>query len=253
MNIATKPKKAKAGTCFDTNSGSSLVVLHYENAKTIVVEFKDGRTHPFIANIGNLRKGKYKNPYSTSVCGKGFLGVGKFTYKNEKRAHMAWVGVMTRVYSEKELKRRPSTHDLTVCEEWHNFQIFAKWFMEQEGSNLDGWHLDKDLIVSGNSHYSPETCCLLPSEINTILPKRQGKSDRVYRKRDGGWQIQVKGTCGTRSTLVFRDYKEACEEKVKNQSDLLKFYSEKYKCVLSISAYKALRSWSGYPNKVYND
>ena len=41
--------------------------------------------------------------------------------------------------------------DVTVCEEWHNFQNFAKWFYENyyeiSGEKM---RLDKDILIKGN-------------------------------------------------------------------------------------------------------
>ena len=31
------------------------------------------------------------------------------------------------------------------------------------------YHLDKDILVKGNKVYSPETCCFVPQEINSLL------------------------------------------------------------------------------------
>lgn len=51
-----------------------------------------------------------------------------------------------------------------VCEEWEDFQKFAKWY---EANQVRGWHLDKDIL--GGSIYSPETCLFVPMEINQLL------------------------------------------------------------------------------------
>ena len=41
--------------------------------------------------------------------------------------------------------------------------------------------IDKDLLYEGNKIYSPETCCLIPKEINTTLnSKRHDKNTMSY-------------------------------------------------------------------------
>lgn len=55
---------------------------------------------------------------------------------------------------------------VTVCDAWHDPNVFTKWYIE---NYVDGWALDKDLLSSDNKIYSPETCCLMPSKVNTAL------------------------------------------------------------------------------------
>jgi hypothetical protein len=38
---------------------------------------------------------------------------------------------------------------------------------------VDGYCLDKDILVSNNKIYSPETCCFVPKEINTIINRQK--------------------------------------------------------------------------------
>ena len=40
---------------------------------------------------------------------------------------------------------------------------------------MGGWELDKDILVKGNKIYSPDTCCFVPKEVNTVFTKRQSK------------------------------------------------------------------------------
>lgn len=61
-----------------------------------------------------------------------------------------------RCYDVKYSKKHPTYKDCTVCEEWHNFQTFAKWFDENyyeiENTIMD---LDKDILKNGNKIYCP--------------------------------------------------------------------------------------------------
>ena len=65
-------------------------------------------------------------------------------------------------------KKRPTYKDVTVCEEWHCFQNFAEWYDE---NYVEGWCLDKDILIKENKTYSSKTCCFVPNEINVLFTK----------------------------------------------------------------------------------
>lgn len=83
-------------------------------------------------------------------------------------AYKKWHGMINRCYNAKKLERRKKYSLCTVSAEWHDFQNFAEWFYSQE-YNDRGYQVDKDLLVKGNKIYSPESCCLVPLELNTLL------------------------------------------------------------------------------------
>jgi len=55
---------------------------------------------------------------------------------------------------------------VTVCDEWLNFQVFAKWYNEQSYKHDD---LDKDILSNGAKMYSPENCVLISRELNAFM------------------------------------------------------------------------------------
>lgn len=78
--------------------------------------------------------------------------------------------MLRRCYDKQFQERQPTYKGCIVCEEWYNFQNFAKWFDENyyeiEGEKIA---LDKDLLKLNNKIYSPSTCCFLPQRINVSL------------------------------------------------------------------------------------
>lgn len=55
-----------------------------------------------------------------------------------------------------------------------NYQTFTDWCQGQYGymqkeDNGSFWPLDKDIINAGNKIYSEDTCCFIPTKLNTIL------------------------------------------------------------------------------------
>lgn len=106
-------------------------------------------------------------------------GIGIFDYKKnihrntlEYITYSKWYSMIKRCYNEEELRKHPSYIDCTVCDEWLYFSNFKKWFDE---NYIEGYQLDKDILVKGNKVYSPETCCFVPLEINILFTKRQNQ------------------------------------------------------------------------------
>ena len=96
----------------------------------------------------------------------------KYETDGSSKAYDCWRGMLRRCYSEKERYKYPTYVEVSICDEWKDFQNFAKWFYANYKKEvMKDWVLDKDLIVKGSKIYSPETCCFIPQEINKIIIK----------------------------------------------------------------------------------
>ena len=83
-----------------------------------------------------------------------------------------WQDMITRCYSEKSY---PTYAECSVCEPWMRLSVFKAWM---ETHDWEGKQLDKDLLISGNNVYSPETCLFVEPRVNIFLvehDKRRGK------------------------------------------------------------------------------
>lgn len=102
-----------------------------------------------------------------------------------------WTGMLKRCYSEKELKRNPSYSECSVSEDWHTFNIFKSWMEEQD---WEGKQLDKDLLITGNKIYSPESCVFIGVDVNTFIAEKRGSLPFgvSYHKRDKVFQSGIK-------------------------------------------------------------
>lgn len=80
--------------------------------------------------------------------------------------YTAWCSMIRRCYSSSFLKKHQSYIGCTVCDEWKYLSNFKKWHYE---NYIDGFHLDKDILIEGNTVYSPETCRYVPPEINNSI------------------------------------------------------------------------------------
>lgn len=231
-------KTTSKGDIFKTKTGD-LRVIEYVNAKEILVEFIDGKSSPFWAHIGNLRKGKYKNKYYPSVCNIGYIGEGASASENTEALY-TWRRMLRRVYSTKERLRRPNTLDLKLQESWHNFQNFLIWY---NLNYIEGFELDKDILRQGNNIYSEEMCCFLPREINTKYPKRYSISDKVYPTKDKNI-LQVTTTYLFNKRVTLRGKNRKLLKNIKELDTRLMLFRlvKKYKNI-SVKAKLALLSW----------
>lgn len=153
--------------------------VKYRDSKTPVViicskhgEFKQ-RPNDHLRGIGCPLCG-VENKKSL-IFGVGVNDCGEAV--RDGMAYRIWRSMLSRVYSPSQIKKSPSYIGCSVCDEWHTFSNFKKWFENPENGYRDGYHLDKDILVKGNKIYSPETCCFVPREINALL---------ISRKRDRG-------------------------------------------------------------------
>lgn len=152
-----------------------MKIIGYTNCHNIDVEFSDG----YVAvgrDYRNFKSGRIRSDYFPSYLGVGYLGVGEFSTRNKDKTghseeYIRWGSMLTRCYSEKYSEE--SYEPCYVCEEWHNFQNFARWYSEHKyeipGESLQ---LDKDIKYKGNHVYSPETCLIVPRRVNSIILNR---------------------------------------------------------------------------------
>lgn len=115
-------------------------------------------------------------------------------YSN-KLAYQAWIGMLHRTYYESQTKTRPSYNGVTVSEEWFIYKNFERWYLSQ----IIESEVDKDLKYPINNRlYSPETCLLIPRNLNGFLiglfsTGTTLKGSQCYRNRAGTkvWKAQI--------------------------------------------------------------
>lgn len=109
-------------------------------------------------------------------------------------AYLTWRDMVKRVYSEKYLTIRPTYRGSKLCEDWHYFSVFREWWMQNV---IDGYQLDKDLLVENNRTYAPETCIYIPPWLNTFTSDHRGyrgpcKIGADYNKKKGMFRAQCR-------------------------------------------------------------
>lgn len=156
-------------------------IIEQRNHGDIDVQFLD--SHKYIKrNItyNGFRLGEVKNPYDITVFGVGYLGEGKYkTRKNQNKMtqeYVSWTGILSRCYYNKE--KYPSYYGICkVCNEWFNYQNFARWFNENKYECEERLHVDKDILHPNSKLYSPTNCMLVPQKINALFISHTTKAD----------------------------------------------------------------------------
>ena len=172
--------------------------------------------------------------------------MAKENYKTTK-IYAIWSKLICRCYYDKFQKLHPSYIGCTVCDEWHNYQTFAKWYEENyfEVPN-ERTEIDKDIIYPHNTLYSPETCLLVPQSVNLLFSRHtiDGRDLPIgILKRNDKYIVNFtykgeKNYCGKIKTL-----EEACEKYIEYKEKCLKQIAEDMKEYIPLKLYDILYNY----------
>jgi hypothetical protein len=151
----------------------SVVLLKRGYLKSEAKKAKETGKNPFFVSPDDaldiieeeVRKKLSKGIAYNDIPGYGGFAIEKGT---NYRAYNKWQQMLRRVFTIGWHNWKPTYKDCTIDPAWLIFSNFKKWYDEQP---LAGQYceLDKDIIIQGNKHYSPETCVLVTAEINTLM------------------------------------------------------------------------------------
>lgn len=80
--------------------------------------------------------------------------------------YTVWLGVLMRCYNKRVHDLQPTYIGCSICDDWKSLTKFKEWF---DDNYVEGYSLDKDLLVNGNKVYGPNTCAFIPPDINNLL------------------------------------------------------------------------------------
>lgn len=109
------------------------------------------------------------------VCGWGINDVDYVVCDREGHHcpyYLDWKSIITRCFNKNYQKQRPSYKGCTVLEEWKYLSNFVKWVDSQPNKDWQNCALDKDLLLEGNKHYSPNNCAYISKSLNSFLIDR---------------------------------------------------------------------------------
>ena len=238
------------GKVCKSKSSGDFKILKYNNNRNVEIQFlKTG--YETSVELGNIKNGKVKDPYSPSVFGVGITGTKYQPTINgvNTKEYMLWCSMLERCYSDTYQKKRPTYEGCEVSDNFKSYEYFYEWCNSKVGFDVKGFDLDKDLLIKGNKVYSENTCIFIPREINTLLVKRKASRGEyligVYWCKQGkAFKAMVSKNKGKSEHLgyfkteieAFNAYKVAKESFVKEQA-------EKWKGKIDERAYEALMKY----------
>jgi len=243
-------EKYGIGTIHKTNEGYAFEVISKISTKNRLIRFLEGG-YEKIVDTKSILTMQIKNPFHRSIEGIGYFGVGDYKGTDEtgksSAMYYSWRDMIRRCYVKSESNR--NYVNVTVCDDWHNFQNFAKFYVDTKPSikGID-FRLDKDLLQNGveNKVYSPSSVVWIPKEINSFLTNNQprhnisgyiGVSENTGKKGywraqindyDTGKYICIKYDCKSKEEAyeLYKEYRAKNAEKVKVYLRSLNYLSE---------------------------
>lgn len=67
--------------------------------------------------------------------------------------------------------------NIHIDERFKDFQFFASWCHKQKGFGLEDYQMDKDILIDGNTIYSPDVSVFVPRSINNLFVRKQKRKD----------------------------------------------------------------------------
>lgn len=155
------------------------------------------------------------------------IEINDSTLSSDKAVIDKWRQMLYRCYSGTYIQEHPTYQGCVVCNEWLRFSNFERWVTEQGIEDIKMYDLDKDLFSNGGDKiYSPNTCCLLPHELNTLLvlktSKKSGLPRGVYQRENGQYRVILSFRGEKHHTQyqtleeAFNAYKVAKENHIRN-------------------------------------
>lgn len=244
-------KTTHAGDVFASNDGSSCVVISAPKGRKALVRFRDKMAHEMWAYKNNLARGELKNPYHPSLCGVGFMGVGRFSSWSDGKlcpVYSRWANMIKRCYGSPD--RNKSYDDCSVRGDWHSLQEFGAWVTAQPLWGVERCDVDKDLLIMGNRVYSPDACLLVPARINYLLTRpsiskglpvgvtsKGGLYEAKCREQDSKYRSLGAFSCPKDAFNVYRQHKLS----------VIRSVADEYRSRIDPRLYDALMSYEVLP------
>jgi len=113
-----------------------------------------------------LHTGHGINDYEYEITRHEINDDGKYVCVWTDPCYSIWKGLLARIYRPDTVKQARVYMGCSLYYDWHYLSKFQAWFSENW---VEGWSLDKDILVYGNKIYGPDTCRFVPNYINNLF------------------------------------------------------------------------------------
>ena len=239
------------GKVCKSKSSGDFKIVKYNDAYNVEIQFlKTG--YEATVELVHVKRGNVKDPYVPSVFGVGVVGTKYPPSEGGRNTkwYTLWAHMLQRCYSDTLKKKYPTYEGCEVGDKFKSYEYFYEWCHKQIGFGIEGFELDKDLLIKGNKVYNENVCVFLPQEINTLLTKSTASRGEhligvYWSKTNKAFKAQVRKNKGKQEFLgyfkteleAFNAYKIAKEAFVKEQAN-------KWKGKIDNRAYNALMSYT---------
>lgn len=174
----------KKGMKFKSKNDGFFYITEDRGWSDVSIIFESG--YESKATRNQIKEGKVKDRFKRNYYGIGFIGGTKYKTKGKNSmAYHRWRHMLARCYDKDTQSKMKTYIGCSVCDEWHNYQNYADWFYS---NMIEGFDVDKDILIDGNRIYSPSTCKLVSHQENTekatakeyILKSPKGDYVKIY-------------------------------------------------------------------------
>lgn len=109
-----------------------------------------------------------------------------YEYPNKARskAYAIFIGIYNRCYKRDIYTNYHDCYEgATICQEWlDNPELFIDWYLDHYYPVKDEvMAVDKDILGNGSMMYSPQTCCIVPQTINTMMANSKKHNNQNWK------------------------------------------------------------------------
>ena len=232
------------GMLFKTNNDGDLIVTKYVSSQEVHIKFVE-TCFEDVVQMSCIKSGTVKDPLSRSVYGVGVVGEEATRINNRQiKERELWSSMLTRCYDDKYHSRFQAYVGCSVSDNFKYFPYFKEWCNQQIGFNIEGFELDKDILVKGNKIYSEDTCCFVPREINSLFVKRKKSRGNFALGVDYKKSVKkFRARCGNKYLGLFNTELEAFYAYKQAKETYIKEVANKWKDQIDPRVYNALMKY----------
>ncbi|MGL5191425.1 MAG: hypothetical protein ACRC7S_17425 [Cetobacterium sp.] len=159
-------------------------------------------------------------------------------YIAQDKSARLWSGIIERALG-KPGSRGDAYKEVTVCEEWKNYDNFKMWYDENYPHHLENrvgrLELDKDLLSENIKIYSPHTCVFLPQCVNSFMTNTKRVNTSGYtgvsKTTKGKWRAsitdpRVELRRGNRCLGDFKNIEDAVKAYANARREIAEYYKD---------------------------